>query len=404
MPVPDKKVPRYSDVIRAIAKRPNAFCLSTQHTPNQRMIKVPAIFSLIDNYTDSMAFLKILFSLLYSDTRRRITIDFRNCKVIEPDASAVMDALIRQFVNYNRATRKTDYPSKLTIIDCIYFKNYRQHIKDFLFVAGTLRYFGQFRRPAVHNVKPLTLIERKLFVPRDVRTKNRDADTNAIISYVANCLETVGQRLHMKNRTRLWDAISELLVNAEDHNTTSRRYTIGYFTPPLYSEGVAIPQFRLCIFNFGDTIYERFQNGSCRNLEDQKRLKERSAYFEEKGFFENGTADEQTLWTLGALQGGVSSLAPERGSGTMSTIESFFNLRRNPENDTFSKLMFLSGNSRILVDGSYPIIEKLNDLGYARQEITFNKSGRLDTPYDNKFVTFADHFFPGTLISTRIAI
>ncbi len=58
-----------------------------------------------------------------------------------------------------------------------------------------------------------------------------------------------------------------------------------------------------------------------------------------------------------------------------------------------------------MFDGEYNIIEKIKE-GEKRKYkmITFNKSGEINDEPDKKYVTFAPHFFPGTMISARILI
>ena len=68
-------------------------------------------------------------------------------------------------------------------------------------------------------------------------------------------------------------------------------------------------------------------------------------------------------------------------------------------------MVIASGNTRIIFDGTYSIIEKLKEGAKRKYKmITFNNSGEINDEPDKNYVTFAPHFFPGTIISARILI
>ena len=68
-------------------------------------------------------------------------------------------------------------------------------------------------------------------------------------------------------------------------------------------------------------------------------------------------------------------------------------------------MVIVSGNTRIVFDGTYKIIEKEKEGERRRYKmITFNESGEIHEVPDQKYVTFVHHFFPGTMISARISI
>jgi len=87
-----------------------------------------------------------------------------------------------------------------------------------------------------------------------------------------------------------------------------------YFTTIKY--GVC----HLTIFNFGQTIYEGLKTEQTSG-EMKNRLRSMSKLHE--GYFGIGGWDEECLWTLYALQDGVSRFydkvkSPSRGTGTIS--------------------------------------------------------------------------------------
>jgi len=116
--------------------------------------------------------------------------------------------------------------------------------------------------------------------------------------------------------------------------------------------------------------------------------------------------EEETLWTLYALQDGVTSIAPNRyirrGHGSIKFIESFFNIKgRMKEKDDISRMTILSGNTNITFDGTYNITTKSID-EEVFQYMTFNDSGNIEDKPNTDFVKFVDNYFPGTIISAKI--
>ncbi|HMG14624.1 MAG TPA: hypothetical protein VK590_04205 [Saprospiraceae bacterium] len=80
-------------------------------------------------------------------------------------------------------------------------------------------------------------------------------------------------------------------------------------------------------------------------------MKNLSERYTQKNFFIKAKFEEQTLWTLYALQEGVTSHAEwRRGNGCIRFIDSFFNLKGDQEKDNISYLSIVSGNTRIIFD------------------------------------------------------
>ena len=199
--------------------------------------------------------------------------------------------------------------------------------------------------------------------------------------------------------------IGEILINAEEHSTTKFRFSIGYFHK-IEIEGKQFGVFRLAILNFGKTIYEKFKDPDCPNQLVVQKMKALSERYTKKKFFFSKTFEEETLWTLYALQDGVTSVAPDRyirrGTGSITFIESFFNIKgKMKEVDEFSKMVILSGNTNITFDGTYNTTQ-----GTVKEEdfkfMTFNPSGSLEDKPDSKYVKYVDNYFPGTIISAKI--
>jgi len=78
-------------------------------------------------------------------------------------------------------------------------------------------------------------------------------------------------------------------------------------------------------------------------------------------------------------------------------------LRSSNDKDKISRLNIISGNTNILFDGSYDIMDKV--IGKDTFKVmTFNKSGNIEDKPDGKFVKKINTFFPGTIITAKILI
>lgn len=157
--------------------------------------------------------------------------------------------------------------------------------------------------------------------------------------------------------------------------------------------------------NFGKTIYEKFKDPNCPNQDIVLKMEKLSDRYTTQKFFRFKKFEEETLWTLYALQEGVSSVASseyiKRGNGSIRFIESFFNIKGPMADDKLSQMTILSGNTKIVFDGKYQIVSKNID-GESYQYMTFNKTGNIEDKPDENYVTFVDNYFPGTMIIAKI--
>lgn len=392
--------PEYPENIKYLASLPELFSKGVIKDKEERngFFEIPSCFSLIENYQESFYFLKKLFACLYREKVEKITLDYSKCTRIDVDASVCMDILLADFIFYlkkcaSRGLKKKPYQ----ILPINYDK---PEILKTLFSIGAYRNLKGYEIK-FQDIEPLPLI---------VGIRNRhdsyekcELDLTNIVEYTKRCLERLNRSLTIEAEDNLYKVLGEIMINAEEHGSMPFRYAIGHFQDVNNSDehfGI----FNFSIFNFGNTIYETFKNPNCpkKVVEQMKVL---SDDYTKRKLFKTSEFEEETLWTLYALQQGVTSKEQKRGNGSIQFIESFFKLKGDLENDNISKLLIVSGNTRILFDGSYNIIQKEKPgIRSKYKMITFNKSGNIREKPDKEFVTFAENYFPGTIISARILI
>lgn len=373
--------------------------IKASHYQTHGTITIPQYFSIIDEADLGFTTIRQLISALFIENHHTVTLDYEECNEVELNAQVIMDIILKDYIKYCTVSKKQYNLRGININN--------ENVKKLLFSVGS---------PAVLKVKTIEfedVIKYPLCVhdidkTRDVekRMNQKDIDTTTLVDYVIDSLKRMNKQLTTKKRHDLCTVIGETLINAEEHSTTKYRFSIGYFQEEKINEkhfGV----FRLVILNFGETIYEKFKNENCPNRDIVEKMNNLSQNYTKRSLFSSKKFEEETLWTLYALQEGVTSISrekyPSRGNGSIRFIESFFNIKGSQNNDSISRMIIASGKSRIVFDGSYGV-EKMDDNGEVYRVMTFNKSGSLDNKPDDKFVYNCEHYFPGTMISVKLLL
>lgn len=377
---------------------------------NKSILRVPEKFSLIDNADESFHFLQQVLIALLKRKKKSLLFDYQFCKRLDIAAQVFLDIIIKDVISlYDVCDRKLILKKKLGVsknIGLTNIPNTNEAILKILYSVGS---------PAIHTN---TKIPSKDIIPYELcihhrgeddsvqLAKQRDAiDTTTLVDYVRNSLRRVNKDLSQRDLENLSNIISEILINAEEHSTVGTRFSIGYFQENK-KDGKHSGIFRLVIMNFGKTIYEKFADPDCENQRIVKVMRNLSSDYTKKKFFFQKEFEEETLWTLYALQEGVTSVSPEkyplRGNGSIQFIKSFFNLKGEEKSNEYkSRMTILSGNTSITFDGTYKIVDKINENG-KYSYMTFNESGNIEDKPDKEFVKYVKNYFPGTVISARI--
>lgn len=377
----------------------NSFDKKNYGIPKEANLIVPECFSLIDHSEESFRFLRLLFDAIQNGGTEKIFIDYSKCERIDVDASICMDLILAQHIKYLNDCKRRGYDDVFpNFIQPINFN--RPHINKILFSIGAysnlrgfnIRYSDTLPLPVLVNSQD-----------REDRWNVSEIDLTKIVEYIKQCLGRMGRELTQEAETEFYKVVGEVMSNAEEHSSMPHRFAIGFFQEYHNDEQFGI--FNFSIFNFGDTIYDTFKSAKCKNPKVVKQMEELSEDYTKRGWFLKPDFQEETLWTLYALQEGVTSKEKKRGNGSIQYIENFFRLKGDLIKDDVSKLVIMSGNTRVVFDGTYKIFEKPSkDKKREFKMITFNKSQDIHDKPDQEFVTFAPQFFPGTMISARILI
>jgi len=395
------KKPEYSEKIKYLLSIPEVFSGTVSWYDEENLL-LPKCFSLIENSKESFEFLRKLLFTLHVNKVSKITLDYSVCERIDVDASICMDIILAEFIMFFEKCGKLGYRNEVSIklIEPINFEN-KENIKKVLFSIGAYRNIKGFKIN-YPDIIDLPVITNNSNDP-NVWSKS-EVDLTNIVEYIKECLKRLNRELTIDAENEFYKVIGEIMSNALEHSSLPFSYAIGFFQE-THNADEHFGIFNFSIFNLGDTIYKTFKNPNCPNQRAVTEMNTLSYNFTQRGFFKRATFEEETLWTLYALQEGITCKPKKRGNGSIQYIENFFKLKGDMLNDSISSMVILSGNARIVFDGTYQIVEKIKDSTDKKYKfITFNESGEINEEPNKKYVTFAPNFFPGTLISARILI
>ena len=156
-----------------------------------------------------------------------------------------------------------------------------------------------------------------------------------------------------------------------------------------------------------ETIYEGLKRES--SVETKKRLEH---IVKRQQAFINKSWDEETIYTVFALQEGISRLRDKniegyewRGSGTVSMIEMFHDIGES-ETGLKPQMTIVSGSTQIKFSEKYKMKTEnfVSDEIFGTGEkkiIAFNEENNIYIPADSKHVIKLKEYFPGTVISLK---
>lgn len=374
------------------------------HYKSHGRIKIPANFSVTENPEESYETLQRIVSSLLIERYDSLILDYNECHNVELGTQVLQDIILKgyaEFQEWLRRRKKHLVPHFTSSFEAEHI--FDESVSKMTFSVGSpvnLR-IRENKYDDVEKSK-LRIHDEKSYA-RLKRTKEEETELEitSLGEYVVNSLAKVNRELTDDEIEALYSVIGEALVNADDHSTTKYRFSIGYFEKKKI-EGQEVGLFKLAILNLGRTIYQTFHDPDCANKKHVERMKQLSDKYTQSKWWLPRKFEEETLWTLYALQDGVTSKKEKRGSGTISIIESFFNIKGNDDKDNLSRMMIVSGSSCVKFDGSYKIQKKKDENGKMMSVMTFNKSGNIEDKPDNTCVYSNESFFPGTLLSVSL--
>ncbi len=363
-------------------------------------ITVPDTLCIIEDHDSTMKFLYETEGILTTGKPFCLYIDHKNTKRIGLSASFLFDERLRNYLNYWKSKG--------------YHLSIRGDISEVKEVNNFLLSFG--------FLKDLKIVENfddehvdidysKRFVTFKFHGSSskvylKSNASTELTEYFNKCFNFNGFELTASARGMLVDAISEIIGNAEEHNQeeTTTWYALGCFNKDTNYCSFAI-------VNHGSTIYESLSDEESTSAEVLSEINE--TIKTKKSISENiadkfKSGHEESLWNVMALQDGISSKrsktgrASSRGLGLMDVLGFIGDLKSRED---VGQVAIISGKSKIVVDYTYPIIERLvGEDTVPRRMILFNKSGSWADAQDPQKVMLMKRELNGTMITGQFKI
>lgn len=377
--------------------KPNTAHLGTSSGRQHTEIKLPQVFSIIDNPEESLDVFKGLAPALYDTDVEWAGVEHSNICEHDLAAEILLGRIGKYCMDLHSAFGKNfeikgNYPSQ----DCLVRK-----VKSFGLVKA-LEIDGEKIDDESATEEKLVLFHKRGSQDDSIRIGSLDSKTRAtqgFVDHINNCLIETDYQLTEEASQELVEYVGEILANAQEHSGTGEWEIFGYLDRRNEN--------KVCeavIYNFGNTISDTF-NQLPEDDYARESLNRYIAHHESRKLFRSNW-DRDSLTTLFALQGRVSSKNSEddstRGQGTVDLIE-FFQMISEEGNkgaNKSAKMCILSGHNHIKFDGKYRLEENRG-----QPIIAFNKDNDLlSTPDQNYVKKLKSSFFPGTLIAIQFIL
>lgn len=365
-------------------RRNNFRYIASPIRPQRNVINFPEYFSFIESPDEAIATLTEIADAVSSDSNQTVYLNQDDCILIDYGAEAVACIISKAGAVTNGLRFEGRYPNDPALAETV-------------IMSGIPKVLG-VPHPRISNVTPFQLHHGRANQETAYRSSEKERSTSHFVSYMQTCLRQHGWRLNTEGMRYLGGLVSEVVGNAEDHAGRDDWWIGGYMRVP---EDSNTGDCHIVIFNLGRTIYQSMQDideGS-----PVRRDIERLVNKHKKMSFFNPNYQEEQLWTLYALQQGVSRLreiAIDRGQGTADMIRFFQSLGKTSQDGVEPKMCVVSGSSFILFNEDYEMRRERRN-GEERSIIAFNSSNDLNQRPDKRNVRCLKRFFPGTLISLR---
>lgn len=395
------KIPKKILVKYHLKKRYNELYIRGKNIASKRTqlkINVPKSLTFLESQDTTIKFLNALERKLSSETTAYdLYIDHTETVSISIDASFLFDNIIN---NYVKKWRKKQ----------IYIKlagqvSKSRDINNFLLSFGFFSHINIISKQICPSDADYDYKKRFILFQKNGNSQLEYLAGNActeLTEFFDKCFKANGFSIKDEAKGYLIDIFGEIIRNTEEHSSNGKN---GWNVIGCYSKQKHVCSFS--IINKGNSFYESL---SAKNSKAISALNEvDDILLKHRGFIDKLTGNKdkyiENIWTMMALQDGISSKRAETGKSSsrglgMMDIITFINSIRNKQDQT-SHLKIISGRSSIFIDYSFPIIKKENG---QRRSMIFNSDQNLHLPPDDKYVNSLSDTFPGTIISADFLI
>jgi len=363
----------------------------------EQKINIPHEFQLEFNYADTMDTISLIRKTILENKGKKIFIDFSNCKKVDFAALFLMKIVIEETVHYlTTLNHRLSYFNINPRIKIIHSKKEKVNLK---LLANEIIPDAYSSENDFIPISYLNLIRGRKNQRHYTENKKGVAVTK-IKKYINGILREHGVEFNEEGGNNFEGLLTEILGNAEDHNSFDYWYVFGNFFRTNKTKNIkeVIGEINLAIINFGSSIYEGFEETKNENIDVYSAME--SLY--EKSKNNSNYFTKENYFTLFALQEGISRLKhkePSRGTGTIKFIESFLYLGdyEDKTKNFHPRMLIYSGNTLVKCDNEHKPFEQNGN-----RKISLNKEKNLNVSPDKSHLKKLNRKFPGTLIVSKI--
>lgn len=366
---------------------------------NNTKITIPKSFNLCENYGQTV---KIIRDIVYSmkhNMGEEIEINFSKCQNVDQSALFLL-----QITRLELQDDFSDLDKRMKVLSSkIKFKvvqSSNPKVNLHLLLCGYLP--GANLKDGIVPIDTIGFVKGSKSQKHYFENKKGIIGTR-IVNYLNRCLFDNGHSLTATGKNELGNMIGEILNNAEDHSPLNTWYVTANYYQDKDSKGSEkksqVGVLNLSFLNFGYSIYEGLEQTKDENIEVYSYLDD--AF----NTLEKGSFTKENLFTLYALQDGVSRLKFEdnsRGTGTMTFINCFYSIGDYENKDRLisPQLSVLSGKTQLFCTNKYRPQQQSN----GDFLLSLNKENDLTLPPDKKNLHSLRQKFPGTILSVRFCL
>ncbi len=365
-------------------------------------INIPEKFCFFRDPVGTTKFFRDLRKELNKGEPRNIFISHENTKEIGLAASYLFDRLIKELKNrWQKYRISINFSGRISEL---------KKVNNFLLSFGLLKELNIGADKFSANKVDFDYGDKYLTLKKEgskFALADKSKASTALVDYFDNCLKHNGFEIDYSAKMNLIDRIGEIIGNAEEHcgNEEGKWFTLGCYDKDEHNCSFAI-------INYGNTIYENLSDEASTAAEVIEKVKkvidkQKPTWEKVKGIIFQ-PKDEEPIWTVMALQDGISSKrtisgpGSTRGQGIMDVL-SFVELVKSPKK--IAEIFLLSGHAEIIIDYKYPIVTKLvGPTKEPRRIIAFNKENDLHQLQDDTKVIYLEDKFEGAIFSGSFKI
>jgi hypothetical protein len=365
---------------------------------DQDVHKAPRHLSFIRDHKGTSEFFNGLYKGLFT-TNESLTLDFKKCQSIGIGAGTFLQILLSGYSEFQDRYNKNKFsPVKRKL-----------SIRESKFLRANKTLFALDLIESFKGINKLPESSRFLWMGLKTGLRSRASFRenikgrlcNDVIDFINETMRASGFELDEHGENLMGNMMGEILGNAEDHSKLNNFYVNGISYVEETELGKLV-ELNLAIVNFGYSIYKGFQDTQDANKNVYDKMTNLFKIHAKQTKLPDKNFSTESLYTLYALQEGISRLKyaePSRGNGTMNFIRSFINL--GALGDDYAKykpkLHIISGHTVIECTNDYQPYEEDDTV-----KLSLNKSKDLTKLPDRSCIHAHDSYFPGTILQVKV--